>query len=72
MLKKIDKIMNYVIVGAICVIITMLFTTMLVGNKVGEAYTDDMNSFVEEVENETIVIEGVDSLNRIHYHKVDK
>jgi signal transduction histidine kinase len=73
MLKKMDKILNYVIVGAVVCIITMIGTAMAINNNYVKLYRDTIKEFVDENKDEEIVIEGYDeSTNLIHYHKVEK
>jgi hypothetical protein len=73
MLKKMDKILNYVIVGAVVCIITMSGTAMVINNNYVKLYRDTIKEFVDENKDEEIVIEGYDeSTNLIHYHKVEK
>jgi hypothetical protein len=73
MLKKMDKILNYVIVGAVVCIITMIGTAMVINNNYVKLYRDTIKEFVDENKDEEIVIEGYDeSTNLIHYHKVEK
>lgn len=73
MLEFINKIENYIIVGAVVCIITMFGTAVIINNNYVKLYRNTIEEFVDENENKEIVIEGYDeSTNVIIYHEVEK
>jgi len=73
MLKKMDNILNYVIVGVVVSMITMFGTAVVKNSNYVTFDKDTIEEFVEENKCKEIVIEGFDeSANTIIYHKVEK
>lgn len=73
MVKIMDEILSYVIVGAVVCIITMFVTGVAMNNNYVKLYRDTIKEFVDENKDKEIVIEGYDeSTNLIYYHKVEK
>lgn len=73
MLEFINKIENYIIVGAVVFIITMFGTAVVINSNYVELYRGTIKEFVDENEDKEIVIEGYDeSTNVIIYHEVEK